>query len=82
MSVWTTYRVSNITWHQNSLECTARHLRRPVEVLKASLPVEADVEINTEGADERTIRRRINDAIFDTYGVWPASEECFDYEPA
>ena len=82
MSIWTTYRVSNITWHENSLEYTARHLHKPTGVLKAELPVVADVEINSEGADERTIRRRLNDAIFDTYGVWPASEECFDYELA
>ena len=82
MSIWTTYRVSNIVWHESSLEVTARHLHKPIGVLKAELPVVADVEINTEGADERTIRRRINDAIFDIYEVWPASEECFDYEPA
>ena len=82
MSIWITYKVSNIVWHENSLAVTARHLHKPIGVLKAELPVVADVEINSEGADEYTIRRRINDAIFDIYGVWPASEECFDYEQA
>lgn len=79
MSIWTIYKVSNIIWHNGSLECTARHLRKPVEVLKASLPLEADVEINSEGADMDTIRHRLYDAIFDTYGVWPASDASFDY---
>ena len=82
MSTWTTYKVSNIVWHESSLETTARRFHKPINILKAELPVATDIEINSDGADEYTIRRRISDAIFDTYGVWPASEECFDYEPA
>ena len=79
MAYFKTLHITNITWSQSHIAFTAQCRHRPIQAIEQALPTEADVEINVDGTTERTRRRRVYDALFDIYGIWPSGQDGFDF---